>query len=155
MIEFSLYYNKRSKRMANIKSAKKRIDVAKRNTARNKSNKSALKTQTKKFVNAVNKGEIETAEKILPKTTAIIDSSVTKGAIHKNSANRRKSILAKKLYDAKQKTKTVETTLKKVESPAIEAKPVEAVSEKATKTTVAKKTETAKKTTTKSTSTKK
>lgn len=87
--------------MANIKSAKKRIDVIKRNTERNKSNKTTLKSQTKKFNAAIAKNELKEAEALLPKTFAEIDSSVTKGAIHKNSANRRKSVIASKLDAAK------------------------------------------------------
>lgn len=88
-------------RMANIKSAQKRIEVTARNTARNKSNSSKLKTQIKKFNKAVDEKDFATAEAMLPETYKVIDKSVTNGVIHKNSANNRKSTLAKKLDSAK------------------------------------------------------
>lgn len=86
--------------MANIKSAQKRIDVIERNTARNKSNKSKMKTAIKKANTAIEAGEIDKAKEIMPATVSTIDKSVTKGVIHKNAANRRKSRIAKKLDSA-------------------------------------------------------
>ena len=83
--------------MANIKSAQKRIDVTKRNTLQNKMAKSQMKTQIKKYNNAINTKDVESAEKLLPTTFEVIDKTVTKGAIHKNQANRRKSTLASEL----------------------------------------------------------
>ena len=63
----------------------------------NKAVKSALKTQIKKFLEAVNAGDKETATKLFPETVSAIDAAVTKGVIHKNNANNRKAKLAKKL----------------------------------------------------------
>ncbi len=91
--------------MANIKSAEKRIDVTARNTARNKSNKSAMKTQIKKYNKAIENKDVTTAEQLLPKTFEVIDKTVTKGAIHKNQANRRKGILASELETLKKESK--------------------------------------------------
>ena len=88
-------------RMANIKSAQKRIDVTARNHERNKANSSKLKTQIKKFNKAVDEKEFEKAEQMLPETFKVIDKSVTNGVLHKNAANNRKSTLAKKLDTAK------------------------------------------------------
>ena len=85
------------RRMANIKSAQKRIEVTARNQARNKSNSSKLKTQMKKFNKAVDENNLELAEQMLPETFKVIDKSVTNGVLHKNAANNRKSTLAKKL----------------------------------------------------------
>ena len=50
--------------MANIKSAIKRIDVTKLETARNKSKKSAIKTFIKKFEAAIEKNDKEDATKL-------------------------------------------------------------------------------------------
>ncbi len=91
--------------MANIKSAQKRVEVTARNTAKNKSNTSKLKTQIKKFNKAVEANEIENAEKLLPETFKVIDKSVTNGVLHKNAANNRKSSLSKKLDSAKKESK--------------------------------------------------
>ena len=83
--------------MPNIKSAKKRVLVIEKKTMRNKAIKSALKTQVKKFLNAVEAGDKELATKLFPETVSAIDAAATKGVIHKNNANNRKAKLAKKL----------------------------------------------------------
>ena len=83
--------------MPNIKSAKKRVLVIDKKTMRNKAIKSALKTQLKKFMVAVEAGDKETATKLFPETVSAIDSAATKGVLHKNNANNRKAKLAKKL----------------------------------------------------------
>ena len=83
--------------MPNIKSAKKRVLVTEKKTMQNKAIKSALKTQIKKFMNAVNAGDKEAANTLYPDTVSAIDSAVTKGILHKNNANNKKAKLAKKL----------------------------------------------------------
>ena len=83
--------------MPNIKSAKKRVLVIEKKTLRNKAVKSALKTQVKKFLSAIEAGDKESATKLFPETVSAIDGAVTKGVIHKNNANNRKAKLAKKL----------------------------------------------------------
>ena len=83
--------------MPNIKSAKKRVLVTEKKTAQNKAIKSALKTQIKKFLAAVNAGDRESANKLYPETVSAIDSAVTKGILHKNNAANKKAKLAKKL----------------------------------------------------------
>ena len=64
---------------------------------RNKAIKSALKTQIKKFLSAVEAGDKEAATKLYPETVSAIDAAVTKGILHKNNANNRKAKLAVKL----------------------------------------------------------
>lgn len=83
--------------MPNIKSAKKRVLVIEKKTMRNKAVKSALKTQIKKFLAAVEAGNKEEATNLFPATVSAIDAAVTKGVLHKNNANNRKAKLAKKL----------------------------------------------------------
>ena len=79
--------------MANIKSAKKRVEVIKTKTLRNKMVKSALKTSVKKADLA------EGADKEAAVRAAIkkVDQACAKGILHKNTAARKKSQLAKKL----------------------------------------------------------
>ena len=81
--------------MPNIKSAKKRVKVIATKTARNKANHSALKTQIKKADEAIatNAADKQEAVKAAVKK---IDQAVAKGLLHKNTAARRKSALAKK-----------------------------------------------------------
>ena len=83
--------------MPNIKSAKKRVLVTEKKTEENRAIKSALKTQIKKFLAAVNAGDKEQAAALYPVTVSAIDSSVSKGILHKNNAANKKSKLAKKL----------------------------------------------------------
>ena len=82
--------------MPNIKSAKKRVLIAEVRNARNKANKSALKTAIKKFEAAAvegNRTEAEGAYKVAVKS---IDKAA-KGLLHKNNAAHKKSALTLKL----------------------------------------------------------
>lgn len=85
--------------MPNIKSAKKRVKVIAAKTLQNKANKSALKTELKKADLAlVNQAEDKAeAVRIAIKK---IDQATAKGILHKNTAARRKSALARKLNAA-------------------------------------------------------
>ena len=80
-----------------IKSAKKRVLVTNKKNAQNRMLKSALKTQLKKYLAAVESGNKETAEKLLPETFSALDSAVSKGILHKNNAANKKAALSKKL----------------------------------------------------------
>lgn len=83
--------------MANIKSAKKRIKVAATKTLRNKSIKSRIKTEVKKFDAAVVAGDKAAAEAQLKTTISEIDKAQTKGVFHKKTASRKVSNLNKTL----------------------------------------------------------
>lgn len=87
--------------MANIKSAIKRIDVTKRQTLENKARKSEIKTYTKKFEQAITDEKFDEAEKLLKLIDKKLKKSTTKNIIHKNTASRHVSKLAKKLNVAK------------------------------------------------------
>jgi small subunit ribosomal protein S20 len=78
--------------LANTKSAKKRIRQAEKATARNRSQKSRLKTGIKSVINAP---DAETAEKAFRETSAMLDRYATRHLIHQNKAQRKKSQLAK------------------------------------------------------------
>ncbi|WP_291580509.1 30S ribosomal protein S20 [Clostridium sp. UBA6640] len=83
--------------MANIKSAQKRIKVAKTKTLRNTMIKSALKTKIKKFEVAVANKNVEEAKANYSVVVKALDMAASKGIIHKNKAARKKSRLATKL----------------------------------------------------------
>lgn len=83
--------------MPNIKSAKKRVLVTEKKTARNKAVKSEVKTEIKKFLALVQSGDKAAATAQFPSTCSIIDGAVTKGVLKKNTAANKKSGLAKKL----------------------------------------------------------
>ena len=83
--------------MPNIKSAKKRVLVSAKKTNINKSEKSEVKTYIKNFNLLLENGNVEEAEKVLPKTVSVIDKAVSKGIFAKNTAANKKSGLVKKL----------------------------------------------------------
>ena len=83
--------------MPNIKSAKKRVLVAEERNARNKANKSALKTAMKKFEAAAAEGNRTEAEGAYKVAVKMVDKSVTKGILHKNNAAHKKSAMTLKL----------------------------------------------------------
>ena len=81
--------------LANIKSAKKRILVTEKRTARNKSIRSAVKTSIKKVDAAVAAKDKEAAQAALKSATSKISKAATKGVYHKNTAGRKISRLTK------------------------------------------------------------
>ena len=83
--------------MANIKSQKKRILTNEKARLRNKSIKSALKTSVRKFREAAEAGDVETAAQHLRAASRQLDKAHSKGVIHSNQAANRKSAMAKKL----------------------------------------------------------
>ena len=80
--------------MANIKSAKKRIEVTAIRTARNKSIRSKVKTATKKVEAAILAGDKDAAAAALKAATVEISKAQSKGVYHKNNAARKVSRLA-------------------------------------------------------------
>lgn len=83
--------------MPNIKSAIKRVKVSEKRRLQNASQKSALRTAVKSAESALNNQNVESAKELLIAATKKLDKAATKGLIHKNAANRKKSRLAKKL----------------------------------------------------------
>ena len=77
--------------MPNIKSAEKRVQIAKVRTARNKAEKTALKTTLKKFDAAVADGNRDAAVSTYKVAVKTVDKAVAKGLIHKNNAAHKKS----------------------------------------------------------------
>ena len=80
--------------MANIKSAKKRVNVTDRQTGENKAYKSKIATFVKKYKAAVDNKETENAQKLLSEVFSLVDSAVSKGIMQKATANRKKSRLS-------------------------------------------------------------
>ena len=84
-----------------IKSAKKRQEIAIRDNARNKADRSELATAVKKVRVAIDENNVELAESLLPETFSTIDAAVSKKIIHKNKANNTKSALSSNLAKIK------------------------------------------------------
>ena len=82
-------------RLANIKSAKKRILVTETRAARNKSIRSEVKTAIKKVEAAVAANDKEAAKAALTVAISTIESASSKDVYHKNNAGRKVSRLTK------------------------------------------------------------
>jgi small subunit ribosomal protein S20 len=81
--------------MANIKSQIKRNKQNEKRGERNKGVRTALKTSTKKIRTAVDAGDAEEAQARQREAARALDKAVAKGIVHKRTAARRKSRLAK------------------------------------------------------------
>jgi small subunit ribosomal protein S20 len=69
----------------------KRAEIGKVRNAKNKANKSALKTVLKKFEAAAAGGSREEAEATYKVAVKSVDRAVSKGLLHKNNAAHKKS----------------------------------------------------------------
>ena len=78
--------------MPRTKSAKKAMRQAKSRTARNRAQRSALRTAVKKVRGS---GDAKESAAAYLEATKLLDRSGRKGLIHKNTAARQKSRLAK------------------------------------------------------------
>ena len=81
--------------MAKSKTPAKRALQAEKNRQRNAMQKSKLKTALKKYQALIAADNKEAAAESLPQVISLIDKCVTKGLMHKNTAARRKSALAR------------------------------------------------------------
>lgn len=80
-------------KMANIKSAKKRVLIAERNRVRNVAFKTSIKTAVKKVLELAKTEDKDALNSALSKAYQLCDKAVSKGVLHKNTAARKKSRL--------------------------------------------------------------
>jgi small subunit ribosomal protein S20 len=83
--------------VANIKSQIKRNRQNEKRRLRNKSVKSSLKTAVRKFREAADAGDTETATVLMREASRKLDKAASKGVIHQNQAANRKSSIARRL----------------------------------------------------------
>ena len=81
--------------MANHVSALKRYRQSQKRRLINQMNRHRLKTQLKKLRAVITAGKSADAKALLPETFGVIDRSVQKGVIKKNTAGRYKARLSK------------------------------------------------------------
>jgi small subunit ribosomal protein S20 len=82
-------------------SAKKRVRQNLKGRARNRYRKEQLKENVKEFNAAMTAGDWKKAQEALNKTVQRMDRISTKGTIHRNTASRKRSRLAKRLNAAR------------------------------------------------------
>ena len=83
--------------MANIKSQLKRIKTNEKARLRNKAVKSSLKTSVRRFREAADAGDRDTAVQAMTTASRELDKAASKGVIHANQAANKKSALAQAL----------------------------------------------------------
>ncbi len=83
--------------MPTTKSAKKRIKQNEAHRIRNVARRGALKTQIRKFLDAVHEKDVERSTQELRSTTKLLDQLAAKGTYHRNTIARKKSRLAARL----------------------------------------------------------
>ena len=83
--------------MPNKKSAERRVKIAERNRLYNRQWNSRCRTAVKKLLLAVDAKDVEAAKNNFNVAQSVIDKAVVKGVMHKNTAARRKMLMAKHL----------------------------------------------------------
>jgi len=86
----------------NTESGKKRMRQNVRRRARNNWRKRRIKEQVKTFLKAVQAQDVEGAESEYRKACGLLDKVATTSTLHRNTAARRKSRLARRLSALKQ-----------------------------------------------------
>ncbi|HET6684069.1 MAG TPA: 30S ribosomal protein S20 [Gaiella sp.] len=81
--------------MANIKQQKKRVETASRQRLENLRYRSTIKTLAKRLQRAVEDGDTEQVASEHRALVQTIDRAVTRGALHRNAAARKKSQAAR------------------------------------------------------------
>jgi small subunit ribosomal protein S20 len=79
--------------MANHKSAAKQARRNEKRRLRNRWWRSRLRTETRKLREAVERGDADTAQSLLPSLLGLYDRTAKAGVIHINTADRSKSRL--------------------------------------------------------------
>ena len=80
--------------MANHFSAVKRARQTEKRTARNRNNRSQLRSVLRKMRETISGGNREQAEQLFRETVSALDKAIQKGSLHENTASRYKSRLS-------------------------------------------------------------
>jgi len=83
--------------MPKTRSAKKRMKQNEKRRIRNRSIRSATRTQEKKVLSALAAGDVQRVKKEFTLAQKRLDKAVSKGVLHPNTASRKKSRLAAKV----------------------------------------------------------
>ena len=89
--------------MAHSLSAKKRVRQNEKKRAINRTRKSQVKTKIKQFQETLSEGDAEAATEQLRLVAAKLDKTAATSTMHKKTAARKKSRLAKRLNNLKEK----------------------------------------------------
>lgn len=101
LANYNYFREKWGNKMANIKSAKKRVKTIEKKTARNIRVKNHVKEAEKAFLAAIEAGDVAEAEKTFKAAEKKIMQAAAKGTMHSNTASRKVGRLAKRLNNLK------------------------------------------------------
>ena len=87
--------------MPNKQSAKRRVRVAERNRLYNRYWTTRCKNAVKKVLESVEAGDTEAVTKNFNEAQSVIDKAVVKGVMHRNTAARRKELMARHVRSLK------------------------------------------------------
>ena len=87
--------------MANSKSALKRIRQNEKRRERNRAARTRMRSAVKQVRRALEAGDVDQAEQLLPEAIRILDVSARKNVVHPNKAARSKSRLIQAVRRAK------------------------------------------------------
>ncbi len=83
--------------MARSISSRKALRQSQRRAERNKARRTVIKTAIRKVSDTIAAKDAGSAEKALRETVAILDRSANRKTLHRNTAARRKSLLARRV----------------------------------------------------------
>lgn len=83
--------------MPNKKSAERRVRIAERNRLYNRFWTTRCKNAVKKVLEAVDAKDGDAATRCFDTAQSVIDKAVVKGVLHRNTAARRKQMMAKRV----------------------------------------------------------
>lgn len=83
--------------MANSLSSRKRIRQNQRDRERNRVRKAVVKSQTRRFLDAIHDGKVDVAKEAFVSVQKTLDQVAAKKTLHRNTVARRKSRLVKRL----------------------------------------------------------
>ena len=89
--------------MAHSLSAKKRVRQNAKRRTNNRARRSSMKTQLKRLETAMTEGKVDVVTTEFNVTSRKLDQMASKGTMHKKTAARKKSRLAKRLHALKAK----------------------------------------------------
>src|SRR5690625_2658843 len=94
-----MYKKEVNQRMANIKSAIKRVKTNEKKRASNQTFKSEMRTQIKHVEKLIEENDVEKAKTSLQKTHKKNENAIQKGVVHANNGKRQKARLTEKVSE--------------------------------------------------------
>lgn len=104
--------------MANIKQQKKRIGIAQRQRMANLRYRSTIKTLFNRLQLAVDTGDKDAAAKTHTELVSLLDRAITRGALHRNTAARKKARASRMLLQEPKSDAATTRKAKKKATPA-------------------------------------